>query len=60
MTVFEKKLKNLFDAQNFFQNQRLNAIINEKPARELDDNELSMVNAAGDQNMLFNDKTKEK
>ena len=47
----EQKLKNLFDFQKFEQNQKLSKII-EKAESEgvmLSDEELSFVNAAGEQ-----------
>ena len=47
----ENKLKRLFDYQRFESNTRLTEIIAETESRyaaELNDNELEMVNAAGD------------
>lgn len=45
----ENKIKKLMDYQKFEQNPKLAKIINDahKSARELDDDELWMVNAAG-------------
>ena len=49
--TMEKKLKQMFEYQRFAQNPRLEAIIRaaEDGARELSDDDLSAVNAAGDQ-----------
>ena len=50
----ERKLKSLFDYQNFEKNPRLEKLISEtenRYARELSDDDLSFVNAAGDFNM---------
>lgn len=47
----EKKLKSLFDYQRFEQNARLNKLISEtenRYARELSDDDLAMVAAAGE------------
>ena len=47
----EKKLKKLFDYQRFEKNERLEKIIKETESRyaaELSDDDLSLVNAAGD------------
>lgn len=47
----EKKLKALFDYQRFEKNARLEKLISEtgdRYTRELDDNELGLVNAAGE------------
>ena len=58
-TGFERKLKNLFDAQDFFRNPKLDAIIDSVPVketrgiRELADSELEMLYAAGDPNAIF-------
>jgi len=52
MTKFEKKLKLLFDAQDFFRNPKLDAIIDEKfddeSVRLLAEDELERLFAAGD------------
>lgn len=48
MTMFEKKLKLLFDAQVFFRNPELGAIIQKDMAEPLSDNELDSLFAAGD------------
>ena len=47
----EQKLKKLFDFQKFQQNQKLSKMINEAKSEgvELTDEELSFVNAAGEQ-----------
>ena len=47
----EQKLKKLFDFQKFQQNQKLSKMINEAESEgvELTDEELSFVNAAGEQ-----------
>ena len=64
-TGFERKLKNLFEAQDFFRNPKLDAIIDSVPKREargireLADSELEMLYAAGDPNAVFT-KAKEK
>lgn len=50
----ERKLKSLFDYQKFEKNSRLEKLISEtenRYARELSDDDLSFVNAAGDFNM---------
>ena len=50
----ERKLKSLFDYQKFEKNPRLEKLISEtenRYARELSDDDLSFVNAAGDFNM---------
>ena len=47
----EKKLKKLFDYQRFEKNERLEKIIREtesRYAKELSDDDLSLVNAAGE------------
>ena len=47
----EKKLKNIFDFQRFEKNERLEKLIRETESRyaaELSDDDLSLVNAAGD------------
>ena len=47
----EKKLKNLFDYQRFEKNPRLQKIIDQSGSlckKELSDDELTFVNAAGD------------
>ena len=49
----EKKLKKLFDFQRFEQNERLEKLIREtesRYAKELSDDDLSLVNAAGEIN----------
>ena len=49
----EKKLKKLFDYQRFEKNERLEKIIKETESRyegELSDDDLSLVNAAGEIN----------
>ena len=49
--MMEKKLKNLFDYQRFEKNERLEKIIKETESRyggELSDDDLSLVNAAGE------------
>lgn len=53
----EKKLKMLFDYQRFEENSALAALIREtesRAVRELTDDELSMVYAAGDQTAAMN------
>lgn len=55
----ENKLKKLFDYQKFEHNEKLAAIISEterRNSRELSDDDLSFVNAAGgvDNNTLWN------
>ena len=51
MNNTEKKLKKLFDFQRFEQNQKLSKMINEAGSEGvmLSDEDLSFVNAAGDQ-----------
>lgn len=56
----EKKLKKLFDYQRFEKNERLEKIIKETESRygeELSDDDLSLVNAAGDIGVLTGDIT---
>ena len=52
MTTFEKKLRLLFDAQDFFNEPRLNAAIHghggNNGIRELSDDETELLFAAGD------------
>ena len=48
MTKIEKKLKLLFDAQDFFRNPQLDAVIREGCAKPLPDDELEFLFAAGD------------
>ena len=48
MTGFEKKLKMLFDAQDFFRDPRLDAIIQAGNVKSLADDELEFLHAAGD------------
>ena len=48
MTAFEKKLKLLFDAQDFFRNPKLDAVINSDAEYFLKEEELKFVSAAGD------------
>jgi len=53
MDEFEQKLKQLFDAQDFFRNPGLEAVIKnasipEESIRSLDDDELEFLFAAGD------------
>jgi len=48
MTGFEKKLKWLFDAQDFFRNTELDNLIKRETVRELSDDALDMLFAAGD------------
>jgi len=48
MTEFEKKLKRLLDAQDFFRNSELDDIIQHETVRELSDDALDMLFAAGD------------
>ena len=48
MTDFERKLKLLFDAQDFFRNPRLDAMIRNGMAQTLSDDELEFLSAAGD------------
>ena len=50
MICMEKKLAKLFDYQKFEQNEKLSTLIKEteeRCARELNDEDLEMVNAAG-------------
>lgn len=60
----ERKLKTLFDYQKFEKNPRLEKLISEtenRYAKELSDDELTFVNAAGDFNMTdgYHDGTSE-
>ncbi|MCL2084295.1 MAG: hypothetical protein FWH06_03430 [Oscillospiraceae bacterium] len=48
MTGFEERLRLLFDAQDFFNDPRLNAILQEESIRTLADDELEFLFAAGD------------
>lgn len=48
MTEFEKRLKLLFDAQDFYCNPQLNAIIGSEAVKVLSDDELEGLFAAGD------------
>lgn len=50
-TIMEKELKKLFDYQRFEKNERLEKLIRETESRyatELSDDDLSLVNAAGE------------
>ena len=48
MTKFEKKLKLLFDAQAFFRDPQLDAVIREVSVKPLSDDKLELLFAAGD------------
>lgn len=48
MTKFENKLKQLFDAQDFFCDPELGAVIQRETAKPLSDDELASLYAAGD------------
>ena len=48
MTKFEKKLKLLFDAQAFFRDPQLDAVIREVNVKPLSDDKLEFLFAAGD------------
>ena len=45
---FEKKVKNLFDAQDFFENAILNDLIKQGSVKKLEDDDLDMLFAAGE------------
>jgi hypothetical protein len=44
----ETKLRRLFDAQKFFRSQRLERVIRQEDTRQLDDDELAFLFAAGE------------
>jgi hypothetical protein len=59
MTKIEKKLKLLFDAQYFFRDPQLDAVIREVCAKPLADDELEFLFAAGDPFANGDDKQKD-
>ncbi len=48
MSGFEKRLKLLFDAQDFFRDPLLDSLIQRESVHALDDDELDILFAAGD------------
>jgi hypothetical protein len=48
MTNFEKKLRLLFDAQDFFREPLLDTVMERETVKALSDNELEFLFAAGD------------